>query len=239
MFFSDMNQIRACTRPSDWWTKYFLHPVSIRLVSLLKDSRITPNHLTLISAVVVFAACSLICFGNHLSMITAAVFLHISLVFDCADGQLARYKHFESKVGDWLDRCTDKIKDFAIIYAFTFRYSQVNPNAWMLGFCCFFILFFIDFLGFMNRLSPFLSTKEEALVEKKETGFVKRLKIFKAKINYRLFQVGEQYVAYTVFIILNRIDLLFYFIIAYGSLTIGWVIFNIFREIHLLTGEEK
>ena len=234
MVFSDIDQIRACTRPSDWWTRYFLHPVSIRLVSLLKDSRITPNHLTLISAVVVFAAFSLICFGNHLSMITAAVFLHISLVFDCADGQLARYKHFESKVGDWLDRCTDKIKDFAIIYAFTFRHSQVNPNAWMFGFFCFFILFFIDFLGFMNRISPLVPAGEQALVEKKEAGFIKRLKIFKQRVSYRLFQIGEQYIAYTVFIILNRIELLFYFIIVYGSLTIGWVIFNIFREIRLL-----
>lgn len=234
MVFSDLDQIRTHTRPSDWWTKYFLHPVSIRLVSILKDSKITPNHLTLISTVVVFLACPLICFGNHLSMIIAAVFLHISLVFDCADGQLARYKHFESKVGDWLDRGTDKIKDFAIIYAFTFRYSQANPNAWMFGFCCFFILFFIDFLGFMNRLSPLVSLKEQALVEKKETGFIKRLKTFKHKINYRLFQIGEQYVAYTVFIIVNRIDLLFYFIIAYGSLTIVWVIFNLFRGSRLL-----
>jgi len=150
MVFSDLDQIRTHARPSDWWTKYFLHPVSIRLVSILRDSKITPNHLTLISGVVVFAACYLICFGNHLSMIAAAVFLHVSLVFDCADGQLARYKHFESKVGDWLDRCTDKIKDFAIIYAFTFRYSQTNPNAWMFGFFCFFILFFIDFLGFSD-----------------------------------------------------------------------------------------
>lgn len=239
MVFSDLDQIKAQTRPSDWWTAYFLHPVSIRLVSILKDSRITPNHLTLTGTLVVFGACALICFGNRLSMLTAGLFLHISLVFDCADGQLARYKHFESRLGEWLDRCTDKIKDFAIIYAFTLRYSQVNPNAWMFGFLCFFILFFIDFLGFMNRLSPLLSTKEEALVEKKEAGLIKRLRVFKQRINYSFFQIGEQYVAYTVFIIFNRIDLLFYFIIAYGSLTIVWVILNIFREIRLLTREEK
>ncbi|MHC4625409.1 MAG: CDP-alcohol phosphatidyltransferase family protein [Planctomycetota bacterium] len=239
MVFSDLEQIRACTRPSDWWTKYFLHPVSIRLVSLVRDSRITPNHLTLMSTAVAFAACSLICFGSHSSMIAAAVLLHISLVFDCADGQLARYKHYESKVGDWLDRCTDKIKDFAIIYAFTFRLSQINPNAWMFGFCCFFILFFIDFLGFMNRLSPLLPACEQAMVEKKEAGLIRRLKIFKQRINYRLFQIGEQYIAYTVFIIFNRIDLLFYFMIAYGSLTIGWIIFNLFRETRLLNREEK
>ena len=239
MVFSDLDQIRAQTRPSDWWTKYFLHPVSIRLVSLLKDSRVTPNHLTLAGTGVAFAACSLICFGDYLSTIAAAVLLHISLVFDCADGQLARYKRYESKVGEWLDRCTDKIKDFAIIYAFTFRLSQVNHNAWMLGFCCFFILFFIDFLGFMNRLSPLLPAREQALVEKKEADFIRRVKIFKQRINYRLFQIGEQYIAYAVFIILNRIDLLFCIIIAYGSLTIGWIIFNLFRETRLLNREEE
>ena len=234
MVLSNLDEIRRHTRPSDWWTKYFLHPVSIRLVSILKDSKVTPNHLTLVSTMVVFAACPLVCFGNHLLMIIAAVFLHIGLIFDCADGQLARYKHFESKLGHWLDRSTDKIKDFAIIYAFTFRYSQANPNAWMFGFFCLFILFFIDFLGFMNKLSPFLSAKEEALVDDKEIDFIKRIKKFKNKINYSFFQIGEQYVAYTVFVILNRIDWLFCFIIAYGSLTIAWIIFNIFREIRLL-----
>jgi phosphatidylglycerophosphate synthase len=239
MVFNDIDQIRVHTRPSDWWTRYFLHPVSIRLVSILKDSRVTPNHLTFIGTVVVFAACSLICFGSHLAMIAAAVLLHISLVFDCADGQLARYKHFESRIGEWFDRCTDKIKDFAIIYAFTFRYSQVNPNAWMFGFFCFFVLFFIDFLGFMNRLSPLVPAGDQVLVEKKEAGLTKRLRVLKHRINYNFFQIGEQYVAYAVFIILNRIDLLFYFIIAYGSLTIVWVTFNIFREVHLLAREER
>jgi hypothetical protein len=87
----------------------------------------------------------------------------------------------------------------------------------------------------MNRLSPLVPAREQDLVEKKETGLVKTLRMLKHKINYRLFQIGEQYIAYTVFIVFNRIDLLFYFIIAYGSLTIVWIIFNIFREVRLLS----
>ena len=233
MIFDDLNEIRKSARPSDWWTKYFSHPFSIRLVSLVRDRRVTPNHLTLLSTVLVLLTFPLICWGSYSSVVVAAALLQLGLILDCADGQLARIKRVESTLGEWLDRCTDKMKDFTIIFALSFRYSRISDNAWILGFICFFIVFFIDFLALQAKLSPILPVKEE-LVDKEERSIIRKLKHFKRKIGFGFFQIGEQYFAYTVFLVFDRIHWSFYFIVAYGSLAIIWFIFNTYREDRLL-----
>lgn len=233
MIFDNLDEIKKTATPADWWTKYFLHPFSIRLASLLKDTKVTPNHLTLLSTTLVFLTFPLICWSSYFLTVLAAFTLQFSLLLDCADGQLARVKKSSSSFGEWLDRGTDRVKDFLIIFALTFRYSEINNSAWTLGFICFFIVYFIDFLGLQAKLSPILP-REEDIIDEKEKNFVRKLKRFKRKIGLGFFQIGEQYLLYTAFLILDKIDWLFYSMIAYGSLSIVWTIFNTCRESGLL-----
>jgi len=233
MFFKDLSEIEKVTRPSDWWTKYFLHPFSTRLVGLLGGTKVTPNQLTVSSFLLILLAFPLLCWGNYFLGVIAAFLLQLSLILDCADGQLARIKKIDSAFGVWLDRGTDKVKDFLILFSLTLKYSKLNSNAWIFGFICFFIITFIDFLGFQFKLSPILPAQED-LIDKKEINILINLKKIKRKAGLNLFQIGEQYFFYTAFIILNRIDWLFNFIIIYGSLAILWVLFNTYREKRLL-----
>ena len=42
--------------------------------------------------------------------------------------------------------------------------------------------------------------------------------------------IGEQYFFYSLFLVLNRVDWLFWFIIVYGGLAVIWKPFNAYRE---------
>lgn len=232
MIFNDLAEIRKYAMPTDWWTKYFLHPFSIRFVRVIKYTKVKPNHLTLLSTLIVLLTLPLICWGGYFLLVTTAFFLQLGLMLDCADGQLARYKKIFSPFGGWLDQVTDRVKDFSIIFSITYRYSQVNEKAWILGFISFFIIFMLDYFGQQNRALPGYSESEA--VDKLETGFIGKLKYIKRKLRSSFFGIGEQYFFYTVFLILNRIDILFYLIIIYGGLAVIWKPLNAYREYILL-----
>lgn len=78
------------------------------MLILLADLRfITPNRLTHISNALFVAGSLLILpvFGSH--WLVAALLLNLSLSFDCADGQLARYRKGGSELGSFYDKVSD------------------------------------------------------------------------------------------------------------------------------------
>lgn len=158
--------------------------------------------------------------------------MQIAFILDCADGNLARYKKIFSPFGTWLDQISDKVKDFLIIFSITYHYARVNEKAWILGFISFFIIFMLDYFAKMNRALP--GYYESKTVDRLEKSFIGKLKYIKRKLRLTFFDIGEQYFFYTLFLILNRIDLLFYFIIAYGGLAVIWKPVNAYREYRLL-----
>ena len=89
--FKNLQEIKACRRPGDFWTN-FCHKLSVRFVSLIQDTRITPNQLTLASLFFTILAVCLISSRSYALRVYGIVILQIGYIFDCADGQLARYK---------------------------------------------------------------------------------------------------------------------------------------------------
>lgn len=99
------------TRDDEWWSSFVTAPVAVLLNYVVVDIRwLTPNLITAASFVTALIAAALIGVGGTVSFILAAVLIHLSHVFDCMDGQMARYRQTTSASGSFFDRATDQIQ---------------------------------------------------------------------------------------------------------------------------------
>lgn len=115
--------------PDLFWNRFVCRPVAAVLVSALKDTRVTPNQVTLASFVVgVAAAGLLIVLPGHVGLIVAVLVYQASYVLDCADGMLARWRGIASPAGHLLDFLMDELKAFAILAAAAIRLHLQHPE---------------------------------------------------------------------------------------------------------------
>ena len=83
-----------------------LRPISIRLTWLLVRTPISANEVTILQCIfgligAVLFACS--------EYVLGAIFLQIGYILDLCDGEVARWKHQESKAGNYLDLINHRI----------------------------------------------------------------------------------------------------------------------------------
>lgn len=211
MSFNKLDEIRKYRRSSDRW-EYFSHIFGDRLVALIQDSKITPNHLTILSLFMAVAASFFIAFGSYAGLVTGAVLLQISFILDCTDGTLARYKKIFSPFGPWLDSITDRIKEFFIILSLTYKFSDSNKYAIFFGLYTLFLIFM-----YHGEEVKKLSASEK---NGKPENIISKINAFRKRIKLGLFSSGEQCFILVFFLILNRIDLLFYVFTIYGTIAL-------------------
>jgi phosphatidylglycerophosphate synthase len=111
-------------------------PVAAVLVDLVKDTRITPNQITLAAVVVAVAsAVLLLLLPGYQGLVIAILVYEASYVLDCADGMLARWRGIQSIPGHLLDFLMDEIKAFVVLGAVAVRLYQehVDPRFLLLG----------------------------------------------------------------------------------------------------------
>ena len=122
--------------PELFLNRFVCRPVAAVLVSAVKDTRVTPNQITLLSFVVgVAAAVLLVALRGHVGLIIAVAVYQLSYVLDCADGMLARWRGVQSTPGHLLDFLMDEIKAFVILGAVAIRLFQerADPRFLLLG----------------------------------------------------------------------------------------------------------
>jgi phosphatidylglycerophosphate synthase len=108
--------------PDLFWNLYVCRPVAAVLVNLLKDTRVTPNQITLSAVVVAMVSAGmLIVLPGYGGLVAAVVVYQLSYVLDCADGMLARWRGVQSTAGHLLDFLMDEIKAFVILGAVAVR----------------------------------------------------------------------------------------------------------------------
>lgn len=78
-----------------------------RLVAPLKDSQVTPNHLTSVRLVIGLAAAAAFLPGTYGWSNLGALLLILSNFLDHTDGELARISGKSSQVGHWYDLASD------------------------------------------------------------------------------------------------------------------------------------
>ena len=115
--------------PDLFWNRFVCRPVAAVLVSAVKDTRITPNQITLLSFLVGMASAALlVVLEGHAGLIIAVGVYQLSYVLDCADGMLARWRGIASPAGHLLDFLMDELKAFAILAAAAIRLQQEHPE---------------------------------------------------------------------------------------------------------------
>jgi hypothetical protein len=106
----------------NWWTEWVCRPPAALVVYLLRNTRVTPNQVTFLSAVVAAGAAAMfVALPGHLGLVLAALVFELSFVLDCVDGQLARLRKITSVVGHLLDFLMDELKAMLIFGAVAIR----------------------------------------------------------------------------------------------------------------------
>jgi phosphatidylglycerophosphate synthase len=99
------------TKDDEWWSSFITAPLAIAVNYFVVDIKwLTPNLITLISFIIALVATVFIVLGGPTNFIVAAVLIHLSHVFDCMDGQMARYRKTSSLSGGFYDKLTDQIQ---------------------------------------------------------------------------------------------------------------------------------
>ena len=98
-------------------TRYVYRPVSMPLASMLARTRVTPTHVTYLSAALSLGGG--IAFGLR-SLVLGALLTLMGSITDCVDGDLARALGETSKSGSYLDHVLDRWTDAALIVGLTF-----------------------------------------------------------------------------------------------------------------------
>lgn len=141
-------EIRAIYRSSkkkkdiNWFTEHIARPPAAIVVWMLRNTPLTPNQVTFLSAVVAAGACAMIALlpGWAWLIVAAAVF-ELSFVLDCADGMLARLRKMASPLGHLLDFLMDELKAMLLYGAVAVRMWRETGDPRMLlvgiagGFC--------------------------------------------------------------------------------------------------------
>ena len=99
------------TKDDEWWSSFVTSPLAIAINYFVVDFKwLTPNKITLISFLTAIVSVLYIIAGGTQNFIIAAVLIHLAHVFDCMDGQMARYRRTTSLTGGYYDKLTDQIQ---------------------------------------------------------------------------------------------------------------------------------
>jgi len=94
----------------DFWGICWGRPTAFLLLLLMADwRRITPNSITHISNALLLLSAFLLWKSSYTYGWAGALCMNLSLSFDCADGQLARYRKGGSELGSFYDKVSDSV----------------------------------------------------------------------------------------------------------------------------------
>ncbi len=124
MFREIADIYRASKKKKDinWFTEWVCRPPAAAFVYFLQGTPITPNQVTILSALICAGAGAMfITLPGHLWLVAAALVFELSFIFDCVDGQLARTRGWASPLGHLFDFLMDEIKAMLLFGCVTIR----------------------------------------------------------------------------------------------------------------------
>ncbi len=187
----------------EYFDLYFTRIISFALVLLVSPFKFSPNYFTFISMITGLLSGYFFSLPSYKGLIYGVILLEITNIFDCADGQLARYKNISSKFGKTLDGLADIVTYFSIyggialhIYRTSFHSNLIFFYALLSIISMFIHIFFFD--HFKNQLISYyiLSYKEKSedtnelkrkyIKLKKEKAYIKATLAYLYYLFYKL-----------------------------------------------------
>lgn len=114
--------------------KIFYRKFSIYFTYLLLQLRVNANLATIIGITFSFLGIVMICFNKDLLLIVGALFLQIGYLFDCIDGEIARYdrikqgKEIVNLSGDYMDAMGHLLIQPLMIFSLGFGVIYYFPD---------------------------------------------------------------------------------------------------------------
>jgi phosphatidylglycerophosphate synthase len=106
-------------------------PISVRFTRrVLVATRVTPNQITLIAAAFGLVGCALIALGGYAAIVAGFACQQLQSILDGCDGELARVRMQQSKLGAWLDTFVDDVLNVLITVAIGIGLSRAGAGAW-------------------------------------------------------------------------------------------------------------
>ena len=116
----------TCKRQSDYIiTLFFTNEASLLLTWVLAKTQVSPNQVTAASFLCGLGCALCYAFGYFP---VGSLFLFISHVLDCTDGNLARAKSQFSPIGKWLDMAGDRIAEAMIFIGISFYFIRTGAS---------------------------------------------------------------------------------------------------------------
>jgi len=114
-FNEDRARLDNAVKGADgFFTTYFVSTYSRFIARWAARRGLTPNQVTLISIALGVAAALCFATGERAGMVAGGVLIYFAFVFDCVDGQVARYARQFGVLGAWLDATFDRFKEYVV-----------------------------------------------------------------------------------------------------------------------------
>ena len=124
---------RALRADDGFYSTFVLRKLSRKVSMFAVKQGWTPNQITVASLLLALIVSGFFATGWWPLMIVGALGVQVSIIIDCADGEVARYTGVSSQFGAWLDAATDRIKEYAIYAGLAFGASHHGLNLWPLA----------------------------------------------------------------------------------------------------------
>ena len=122
----DLDELRAVAQPYDvmarvsgehWAGKVYMRHVSIRLTRMLVPTPVTPDGLTWGMLVAGLAAALVLTVPHWWAALLTVLLVQLQLLFDCSDGELARWRRRTGASGIYIDRLGHYVTDAGLAIA--------------------------------------------------------------------------------------------------------------------------
>lgn len=164
--FNQLKQAQKTRKGVPLYLLYVNRPAGRAVAAALRNTRLTPNHVTLAGAVLTYGSLLWLAFGAtaHPSSALVGLLLAAGYVLDSADGQLARLQGASSAFGEWLDHALDNGRITVMhIAAFCFLARTTDYNHIALAAACGLFLFSSSCIFFGGALLDQLRKNRMAL----------------------------------------------------------------------------
>jgi len=140
-------------------SRYLNRPLSIRLTRLLLNTKIAPNHISILAFILGVLGAGFFFLGGYINLIIRGTLAQIASVIDGCDGEIARLKFKASEFGGWFDAVLDRYGDAFLLFGLTYHVY------WIDGRFLYIIIGFLAIIGtFMNS---YTADKYDGLMQKK------------------------------------------------------------------------